>query len=369
MLLLLGLGILSLCWAYMCMKYLSMQEFITPPLLLGLYLFSLLKIASTWQGRKPRVRFKKTRRFRCFHRRKLPHHIVMRCRRRHGQRPRRLDGSYFWSTLVNHKQHHARLKDRSIGRRQRKQFRNDFIIGAPVLFKLNGNINDTSLDNFCKSCDFLKVPRLIKATASNDRSSDAQCAVNRLQVCQQVLESTLQSGARPTPYSTHLVWDTGASCGLTPFRSDFIDYMECKIPVKDVTKTNYVIGIGTTLHRFIDTNRKTVYLPCLSYHLPSTDIRLFSPQTYHQLYGGHSSLDGDKVVMHLENKTKIKIPVDKGASNLPILGNTHVPRQEREEIGSIFRSALAGAVIRPLDVLGSIPTKDVSFEEEFYKYQ
>jgi hypothetical protein len=28
---------------------------------------------------------------------------------------------------------------------------------------------------------------------------------------------------------------------------------------------------------------KDVYLPCVSYHLPTTDVRLFSPQIYHQL--------------------------------------------------------------------------------------
>ena len=40
-----------------------------------------------------------------------------------------------------------------------------------------------------------------------------------------------------------LIWDTGASFGLTPFRSD-IDYVKCEIPVRDVTKVNKVIGIG-----------------------------------------------------------------------------------------------------------------------------
>ena len=51
-----------------------------------------------------------------------------------------------------------------------------------------------------------------------------------------------------------LIWDTGGSAGSTPFRTDFIDYVECKIDVCDVTKVNKVIGIGTTLHKFIDAN-------------------------------------------------------------------------------------------------------------------
>jgi hypothetical protein len=55
------------------------------------------------------------------------------------------------------------------------------------------------------------------------------------------------------PKSLMLIWDTGASFGLTPFQSDFIDYMACTIPVWDVTKVNNVINIGTKLHKFTDT--------------------------------------------------------------------------------------------------------------------
>ena len=69
-----------------------------------------------------------------------------------------------------------------------------------------------------------------------------------------------------------LIWDTGGSAGLTPFRSDFIDYFECEINVRDVTKVNKVVGIGTTLHKFVDSVGNDVYLPCVSYHLPSTDV-------------------------------------------------------------------------------------------------
>ena len=46
---------------------------------------------------------------------------------------------------------------------------------------------------------------------------------------------------RIDPKSLILVWDTGASLGLTPFRSDFIDYVDADIAIKDVTKINGVI--------------------------------------------------------------------------------------------------------------------------------
>ncbi len=86
----------------------------------------------------------------------------------------------------------------------------------------------------------------------------------------------------------------GASFGLTPFCSDFIDYVECNIPVRDVTKVNRVVGIGTT-----DVNGNPVYLPCVSYHLPETDVRLLSPQTYHQMHGGYSEVYGQSIQMKL----------------------------------------------------------------------
>jgi hypothetical protein len=110
-----------------------------------------------------------------------------------------------------------------------------------------------------------------------------------------------------------LIWDTGGSVGLTPFCSDFIAYVECDIDVRDVTKVNKVIGVGTTLHKFVDVAGNNIYLPCVSYHLPSTDIQLFSPQVYHQIYGGHSVVNGDEVVMRVREEGRpitIAIPID-----------------------------------------------------------
>ena len=46
--------------------------------------------------------------------------------------------------------------------------------------------------------------------------------------------------------TTQLVWDSGASFELTPYHADFIDYVECDIDVKDISKLNKVIGFGTT---------------------------------------------------------------------------------------------------------------------------
>ena len=85
--------------------------------------------------------------------------------------------------------------------------------------------------------------------------------------------------------------------------------MKCNTPVKDATKDSTVIGIGTTIHKFVDANGKYEFLPCISYHLPTKDVRLFSPQTYHNLHGAHSTVKGFNVQMVLKNH-KIVIPIN-----------------------------------------------------------
>ena len=62
-------------------------------------------------------------------------------------------------------------------------------------------------------------------------------------------------------HTTMLIWDTGTSFGLTPFKSNFIDYDKCNIPVKDVTKVITIIGFRKKNHKFVDTNGKDLFLP------------------------------------------------------------------------------------------------------------
>jgi hypothetical protein len=119
----------------------------------------------------------------------------------------------------------------------------------------------------------------------------AQSVANRLNVFWCSLESnTGQCNHNSSFESTPLVWDTDTSLGLTPFRADFFDYVEVNIPAKDVTKTNYVIGIGTVIYKFQNDKEGDVFLPCIAYHLPTADICLFSPQTYHQMHKYRTAL-------------------------------------------------------------------------------
>ena len=196
-------------------------------------------------------------------------------------------------------------------------------------FKVDAGISDDVFSEFCEHVDFLSLPRLLKGLTPEDHEANARKAIAKMNLLS--LEARGGRFAKNcgcdsnSVRSTPLIWDTGASYGLTPFRSDFIDYQECDIPVKDITKVNRVIGIGTVMYRFIATNGDVLYLPSLAYHLVTADIRLFSPQTYHQLYGGRSEIDGNKVLMKLQKQNDftlrhdIQIDIDKQYTNLPVV--------------------------------------------------
>jgi hypothetical protein len=149
------------------------------------------------------------------------------------------------------------------------------------------------------------------------------------------------------PRSVILIWDTCASYGLTPFPSDFIDYVECDIPVRDVTKVNKVIGIGTTLNKFTNTDGKLVFLPCVSYHLPQTDVRLFSPQTYHQMHGGYSEVYAESIQMKLCTST---------ITNLPVVHDSFVSEKSKRGLGPLMRSGLCRTRISVLDCFEGVDT-------------
>ena len=116
-----------------------------------------------------------------------------------------------------------------------------------------------------------------------------------------------------------LVWDTGASIGLTPFRSDFIDYLPLDgVTVKDIARTNSVLGIGTIMWKLPTTKGHPVFIPAVAYHMPDCDIRLFSPQSYFNLHGGDATVTARSVMMHLPDKHVVNIPINPTV-NLPVI--------------------------------------------------
>ncbi len=133
--------------------------------------------------------------------------------------------------------------------------------------------------------------------------------------------------------------------------------MACTIPVQDVTRVNNVIGIGTTLHKFSDTKGFPVYLPCVSYHLPQTDVRLFSPQTYHQIHCCYSEVYSDCIKMHL-NTFEIQVQIMREKHNLPVVFDSYVSPKVKTMLASSMRSSLCHTHLNALDFF-----QDTSFED------
>ena len=234
--------------------------------------------------------------------------------------------------------------------KRRRTVAHEFFLKPAVKphFLLKSAVPPETLDAFCADRGefFLGFPKLMKKLEFKEHGVEVQSTVGRANLLtSEVGSSFMKATFKECP----LVWDTGASFGLTPFRGDFIDYVECQIPVKDIARTNMVIGIGTTLHKF-RVNGEPIWLPCLSYHLPSAEIRLFSPQTYHTLYGGHSVVQGDRVKMFV-GEHRISISIDREGGNVPTIFNTAVSRKEIAKIGPRVRSALPRAEQRT-DFLG-----------------
>ncbi len=219
-----------------------------------------------------------------------------------------------------------------------------------------GGLLKSTLDDFLKvDRDYLQLSRLLSKFKSIDHEKNISSCIARVAALRGTFENRNVGGGNLDPRSVILIWDTGASYGLTPFRSDFIDYVECDIPVRDVTKVNKVIGIGTTLHKFTDTDGKPVFLPCVSYHLPQTDVRLFSPQTYHQMHGGHSEVYAESIQMKLRTST-ISITIEQGLTNLPVVHDSFVSEKAKRGLGPLMRSGLCRTRISVLDCFKGVDT-------------
>ena len=112
--------------------------------------------------------------------------------------------------------------------------------------------DEASLNSFYneRGDTFLALPRLLNKMNIAENEKAVEPLIQRVHLCSVALGSRKDGPSTVMFWSCPLVLDTGASFGLTPFRGDFIDYVECSIPVNDIKPTNMVIGMGTTLYKF-----------------------------------------------------------------------------------------------------------------------
>ncbi|KAL7461644.1 LOW QUALITY PROTEIN: hypothetical protein ACHAXS_003697 [Conticribra weissflogii] len=71
---------------------------------------------------------------------------------------------------------------------------------------------------------------------------------------------------------------------ITPYKDDFISYGPSKVKVRDLSKTNHVVGEGLVSWSFLTPGGKTVQLQVLAYHIPNAEVRLPSSRFGHLWY-------------------------------------------------------------------------------------
>ncbi len=130
---------------------------------------------------------------------------------------------------------------------------------------VTSRLKSSTLDSFCAANhDFLRLPQLLSTLCNHDyHVKQIKSALDRVALLRGTYEMHQQVPYHLDPKTLIFIWDNGGSAGLTPFCSDFIDYLECDIEVRDVMKVNKVIGIGTTLHKIVDATGNNIYLPCV----------------------------------------------------------------------------------------------------------
>ena len=142
-----------------------------------------------------------------------------------------------------------------------------------------------------------------------------------------------------------MVFDTGASGGLTPFRSDFVTYEKVQFDVKGVAGKGNVIGKGLVLQNFCTRCGNVIYISSHAFHMPTAEIRLESPKSLFSKLGGQSQalIDGRAIVWTLPDGKIIDIPIDP-MTNLPLLRDFTCSEDEKQNHHGL-------AVVPPIEVV------------------
>jgi hypothetical protein len=162
---------------------------------------------------RPRSSTQRSNRFR---RRRLPYHCVLRCRSRDRHLIHRLSHQ------------HKRWRRRNAKARQRykssraKSARDAAISNAATAKvkskQANIAMHDVAiLNSFCTTHGetFLALPRLLNKMNIADNEQATEMLVKRLNLCSVALGSSKDGPSTVTFWNCPLVWDTGASFGLT----------------------------------------------------------------------------------------------------------------------------------------------------------
>jgi hypothetical protein len=122
-----------------------------------------------------------------------------------------------------------------------------------------------------------------------------------------------------------VILDTGASLAITPFRDDFVDYRPADSirSIETVNGPTAVVGVGIVRWVLVqeDGSEKELLVHC--HHVPSSSVRLLSPQAYCAYHGfdrGQDQFGGNSAYfwMNTSNNTgRFSCPIEP-RSNLPM---------------------------------------------------
>ena len=119
-----------------------------------------------------------------------------------------------------------------------------------------------------------------------------------------------------------IVFDTGCSISMTPFRSDFVGPLEeadCKEVKGFGNHRSPIQGIGWVEWNIVDVFGRSCVIRTRAHYVPQSDIRLFSPQSYfRENQGGSGHFDKDKVVLTTNEGVELTFPYHP-CSNLPLM--------------------------------------------------
>ena len=289
-----------------------------------------------------------------FRRHRLPYHLVRRCRRRGGTRPPMLPLHGSKRTYSSFRRYRRRCLARHIVKTARERDAIDVYLARVYDLKpkcprqpwdprRNPNyIRPRLSQSYFYSHDPLGMfRRLTSLMDLAGLQGDTQGFLQRFppraacvrlsEMAQRVKEANIAT--RPTFRDMAVIWDTGASIGLTPFRADFIDYQPLEgVEVKDIARANAVLGVGTVMWKFHSRLGKEIFLPAVCYHVEHATIRLLSPQLYFKEHGGHATVEGHNVAFHLPEGSIVDIPVDP-KTNLPAVRDAATTKKQQLEAG------------------------------------
>eukprot|EP00816_Leptocylindrus_hargravesii_P003943 CAMPEP_0196825070 /NCGR_PEP_ID=MMETSP1362-20130617/92843_1 /TAXON_ID=163516 /ORGANISM="Leptocylindrus danicus, Strain CCMP1856" /LENGTH=456 /DNA_ID=CAMNT_0042205443 /DNA_START=1757 /DNA_END=3127 /DNA_ORIENTATION=+ len=115
-----------------------------------------------------------------------------------------------------------------------------------------------------------------------------------------------------------VIFDTGASKSLTPFKSDFVGkIIPCNIQLKGIGSGMTVAGKGTVKWKFRNEKGELVEVLVEAYYVPDIKFRLFSPQSYFQTSGDNGEFKMNKNGTFFIMKDEC-IKLTFNAANLPV---------------------------------------------------